>query len=179
MTSVINNGKNDLEKKAKKRKEDKEDYEFFKSLNICVNCRSDDAMIGAARCPECAGRLAEKAKKRWVEIKKCPEKHKAYKERYNVWANKTRAKRREKNICHRCGKKPAEKGFALCHECLIARRRKRRLPLERSSRADCGLCYICGKPVVEGKRSCLEHYTLCIKNFWGGRMEVASDEDSD
>lgn len=83
-----------------------------------------------------------------------------------------------RGICGKCGKRPVEPGRLKCFECLDAdvnahkRMMERKSPEERrrimdqknaerrnrtAYRQEHGLCTQCGKPVVPGKRLCIDH----------------------
>jgi len=145
-----------------------EDYEYYKELGLCVQCKKDNAMVGSTVCPECADKKAEYDRLRWEKLKKSsgfPE----YQRKHLIYENNLRQKRRDAGICHICGKRPVEKGYARCYECLIERRKNRaKLDIPRSARPSYGLCYFCGEPVLADKKVCQKHYEINILNIKPG-----------
>ena len=64
-------------------------------------------------------------------------------------------------LCRDCLKRDAVKG-KFCLECYLKAQRRNKKKREgdviRSERVEYGLCYFCGKPVIEGKKTCPDCY---------------------
>lgn len=63
-------------------------------------------------------------------------------------------------ICVKCGKREAVYGTVLCGRCLAKRRSHEKSTSQREYREDIGLCIICGRPVVSGRKHCEEHLKI-------------------
>lgn len=134
----------------------KDEYAFYKSIGICVRCHKRKAEPNKVMCMECADKDAEYTKRRremdLAHIKaREAEKYQELK---------------ESGICVRCKRRAATPGYVDCPSCRGKVRRKRyleRQDIERSERPSYGLCYICGSPVVEGKKVCESCYEKRLK----------------
>lgn len=130
----------------------KELYNWYKSKGICTKCGTNKVKKGCTMCWDCA----EKSNMRSQNYYHSKMTEDQYKRRLNY----NRRKRElcvAFGICRDCLKRDAIKG-RFCLECYIkAQRRnmkKREGEIQRTERVDYGLCYFCGKPVIEGKKTC-------------------------
>ena len=152
------------EKKARKREYVLGMYYWYKEHGICVRCKQEQAMPGYVRCPDCIYKDGEKAHQN-------PKKHDdRYKEKQNKRLRERYHECKKLGLCTRCAKKQAYKGGRFCYECMLKAKRYARQRKQKKSGIsgemhqywkEQGLCYFCGKPVVEGKKTCEEHYRKC------------------
>jgi hypothetical protein len=90
--------------------------------------------------------------------------------RYEInrkWQKKTYYESIEKGICTRCKKRKADGGFKTCSMCREKKNRryleKNFGKLDRSKRADMGICYFCNNPVEHGYKVCEYHHRKNIE----------------
>ena len=155
----------------KKKRDSQQRYYWLKEHKICVSCAQADAMPGRVRCPDCLYKSNE------ASIKRNRQTYSIQKEKIKTKKKEKYRKRKEAGLCVRCGKLVYKK-YAMCYECLIKDRRKveryRKKKREESGifyddyrqyRLENGLCYFCGKPVVEGKKVCEVHYKQNVEKI--------------
>lgn len=131
----------------------------------CFNCKHPD-------CVWTPPPVDEKAEERKARVK-------VYNHRYKA---KKYAKAKADGICVNCFKKPATHGV-LCYECWI---RGKRRTLERYHKnkqlagreewKEKGLCYLCGAPVMPGKKQCEKHYKLSVESLKKAREKQRTNE---
>lgn len=106
-------------------------YNRLKAAGLCVRCGKVPPKDGRVLCAQCAQKNKERARSNYfLRMRECN------------WQNKRYAERKEKGICVRCGKAPAEDMRALCTECLAYTReyqRKRNAKLRAQH-----ICVRCG-----------------------------------
>lgn len=142
----------------------KERYYYLKNRRICTKCGHDSAMYGSTLCPTCS----EKSE---VAVAKCRSKDVDYKKK-DCEAHKRMYRRREMlGLCTKCGKRKPIKGFKMCNECKI-KRRKAYLKSINSSfdktelKQHLNLCRVCGDiDLVDGKKVCKKCYTRLVKQI--------------
>lgn len=83
-----------------------------------------------------------------------------------AYQKKRRDEAKAKGLCIVCCKKPATNG-SKCYECFLRQKRydKRKNTGERAFWKENGLCYYCGKPTLKGKKVCIDHYKILLKNI--------------
>lgn len=108
-------------------------------------------------CAECREKKAKVEAKRLA--RETPEQAEARKERVRTryYMNKS------SGICVKCGKRNAVCGTVLCNRCLAKRRSCEKSTSQREYREDKGLCIICGRPAVSGRKHCEEHLKMLRK----------------
>lgn len=140
--------------RAKCREEQRLRREQAAELHICPRCRKNKLYAGEKRCPECI----EKARKYSV----------GYRERKNELQRTVYRARPKENDgkCIYCHKRPPEPGHKSCVYCRARRRRYwQKDGIDRSERVSYGLCYICGEPVMDGRKLCQKHYEQARTNL--------------
>ena len=91
-------------------------YNRLKAAGLCARCGKAEPVQGKVLCAECAQKNRERSRSNYfLRRRECD------------WLNKRYAERKEKGICGRCGKAPAEDGRALCPECLAYMREYERV----------------------------------------------------
>lgn len=134
-------------------------YAWYKQMGICSQCGTNKAAPNRVRCEECLAKNAESADKH-RKIKPI-----ASRKTYN---RNLREQRKQNGLCIWCGKPICSTSTVFCIDCKIKNQRrndKRKSGTERSERHEYGLCYICGKRAVEGKRLCKECYKRSCGNL--------------
>ena len=147
-----------------------EEYYFYKKNHVCVRCNREDAAKGKTMCLYCLSKDAEKARRyrathTSTEAKK--RKQELDKKRYY--------QRKAEGMCVQCGERPARNGCARCERCIAyinrhttqSRRKKGIKPFYMRTEYD--VCYMCGKPPIEGKRlcpDCKERAMIGLKIAW-------------
>lgn len=175
---------------------DKERYKKFKEMGICAICKHRPSEDGKVTCRTCREKQKKNSRKRRAYLKKigfCPQcgseklvgeekicpTCSAKKYAWNRASKRTEnakqsakdryLKRKEKGVCVRCGKRPAEDKKTRCRICnyIEAKRGRdyRGLGIERNERPSYGECYFCGRPVLPNKRVCLGCYQKCMANI--------------
>ena len=123
-------------------------------LQICPRCRKNRLYTGERRCPECVEKTRQRSikyRERKNELQRA-----AYKAKSEEWDGK----------CIYCHKRPPEQGYKSCSYCRTRRRRYwKKDGIDRSERSSYGLCYMCTKPVMDGKKLCQKHYEQAIANL--------------
>lgn len=138
----------------------KEDYQYYKSKGICVKCRRERALKGRVQCLDCLERDRERKSNKQPKISKEQREYNKRKKQLCVAFK----------VCRECQSKDATKG-QVCLECWIKRQRRNKnksKSIDRSERKGYGLCYLCGRPSVEGYNLCqlhLEPYQNHMKNI--------------
>lgn len=136
----------------------KEDYKWFKDRKICTQCRKEKVYQNKTMCIECLDKIKEMSEK--YRSQKSKEQRKKYIKRKRELCIAF-------GVCRECLKKPAKVGLK-CTECYakeLQRRERNRKTVKRNIRVELGLCYFCGDPVVEGKRTCKKHLQLQGNKF--------------
>ena len=136
----------------------KEVYHGYIKLGICPSCRQNMLFGDERSCPEC--KAINYAYQMGVDKE---HKNKIHRE----WSKKTHAEMIEKGICNRCRKRKADGGFKTCTMCRDKKNRryleKNFDKLDRSKRADMGICYFCDNPVESGYKVCEYHHRKNIE----------------
>lgn len=150
-------------------------YQWAKEHGLCVRCMKETPAPGKMCCEVCAAKNAERQVKYNHSV---TEEQKA---KYAARRRTERKERKEKGLCVECGKKAY--GNYTCLECMVKRRKRRakRLSHEsvdervsRNERPVYGMCYMCGEPVIPGKRLCREHYEKVCENMKKARESRGS-----
>lgn len=131
-----------------------EQYQWYKEHGICTHCRHEKAEPGKTLCLACM------MDNRQYKSKKDMDKQ-------NAKSMSQYYSRKSSGLCVVCGKRPQEHGLK-CKKCaakIKMRSDRRRQDILRSERPDYGKCYICGKPVMAGKKVCPECYATRIKSI--------------
>lgn len=82
-------------------------YNRLKAAGLCARCGKVEPVQGQVLCAECAQKNRDKARITCLQrLRECN------------WLQQRYLERKEKKICVRCGKAPAEEKRALCPECL-------------------------------------------------------------
>ncbi len=142
------------------RKDQRDEYrkrrEWHISLGICPYCGKERLYGEECMCIECRQKMYEGVCKRLENMSAGERKRE--KKRVREYNRELYQRRKQGNICVKCGKRKAEKGKVMCSICLGKKRnRARRLYQEmhdilpREDRIAYGLCYICGEP-LDGNR---------------------------
>ena len=85
------------------------------------------------------------------------EKQKQYQRDYQ---KKRRDAARAKGVCIICQKSRATHGTK-CYECYLRQKRyDRKKAGIREAWREKGLCYFCGNPTLQGKKTCIRHYKI-------------------
>ena len=97
---------------------------------------------------------------------KTPEVIERRKEYQRMTAKRKRDEARTKGLCMVCQKKKATYGVK-CYECYIRQKRYdlNKYHNDRETWRQNGLCYFCGKQPIEGKKVCIVHYKILLKNI--------------
>lgn len=129
----------------------------YVSLGICSRCHKGILGTQYKMCAECREKKAKVEAKRLA--RETPEQAEARKERVRTryYMNKS------SGICVKCGKRNAVCGTVLCNRCLAKRRSCEKSTSQREYREDKGLCIICGRPAVSGRKHCEEHLKMLRK----------------
>ena len=129
----------------------------YVSLGICSRCHKGILGTQYKMCAECREKKAKVEAKRLA--RETPEQAEARKERVRTryYMNKS------SGICVKCGKRNAVCGTVLCNRCLAKRRSCEKSTSQREYREDKGLCIICGRPAVSGRKHCDEHLKMLRK----------------
>ena len=145
------------------------EYEWLKAHGICTRCRREDAMINSTVCSECAEKMIQAKRRRFLAN---PDqfRRKANEQQRKRYAT-LRAERLSKGLCPVCGRERKDKRFVCCLECRIAqtrRRREKRIQqgtIPRELWTSLGLCYFCGQQVDEIPNShvCAKHREMLDK----------------
>jgi NMD protein affecting ribosome stability and mRNA decay len=106
-------------------------YNRLKAAGLCARCGKVPPEEGRVLCAECTQKNRDKARITCFQrLRECN------------WLRQRYLARREKGICVRCGKAPAEDGRALCQECLAYMREYER---NRNARLrEQHICVRCG-----------------------------------
>lgn len=135
-------------------------YAWYKQMGICPQCGTNKAAPNRVRCEECLAKNAESA-----------DKHRKIRPRdtgHKIYIKNLREQRKENGLCIWCGKPICSTSTVYCTDCKIKNQRrnnKRKNGIERSERHEYGLCYICGKRAIEGKRLCEDCYKKTCDNL--------------
>lgn len=138
-------------------------YEWYKERGICVQCGTNTAAPGRARCEECLVKNAESSKKQRERRDSS-----VRKESHREHIRQLRRERKEKGLCIFCGKPICSKSTVFCIDCYIKNQRnndKRKSGISRSERPDYGLCYRCGSSVNQGERLCDKCKKQSVENL--------------
>lgn len=134
----------------------KELYDWYKSKGICTKCGTNKAKPGATMCFDCSEKDIERSQDYYY--------NKMTEDQYKRRLAYNRRKRElciAFGLCRDCLKRDAVKG-KFCLECYLKaqrrRMKKREGSIARTERIEYGLCYFCGKPVLEGKKTCPDCY---------------------
>ena len=140
-----------------------EEYLWYKDHGICVNCKTNKAVRGQTRCPDCREMQRDAGRKRYQ--KKQPE-IRAY---YKDWNKSKYEQRKADGVCVRCGKKPPQAGKLSCTRCLIKQSQYKQNSFQRKGGTprwlamDLGLCAVCCKRPTFGRyklcKVCYDHIT--------------------
>lgn len=134
-------------------------YAWYKQMGICPQCGTNKAALNRVRCEECLAKNAESEDKH-RKIKPITSR--------KTYNKNLREQRKENGLCIWCGKPICSTSTVYCIDCKIKNQRrndKRKSGIERSERHEYGLCYICGKRAVEGKRLCADCYKRSCDNL--------------
>lgn len=129
-------------------------------MGICPQCGTNKSAPNRVRCEKCLAKNAESADKH-RKISPGNTGHKTY-------IKNLREKRKENGLCIWCGKPICSTSTVYCIDCKIKNQRrndKRKSGIERSERHEYGLCYICGKRAVDGKKLCEDCYKRSCVNL--------------
>ncbi len=173
----------------------KKNYNLLKSMGICTGCGKEKAVEGKVMCKACQEEKTAEQRARREQAKKfgvcprcfknklyvgetcCPECYEkrrknaaAYKEKNLKNQRKYHAKKVEelsdKGLCRYCWTRPATPGMSSCLRCRERRKKyTKKDGIDKFERGLYGLCYICGEPVIEGKKLCKEHYDLAVSHL--------------
>ena len=138
--------------------------EMRKRAHVCRDCGKQDAYTLAGRtfCYDCA----EKNRKSKEKVRLDPERKTRMLEQHRAM----RERRKAKGLCPMCGN-PVADWHVLCPKCRAKNRnylyksRHERGQLTWDERTSGETCFLCGKPVVKGKKLCRDHMTQKIKNL--------------
>lgn len=135
----------------------KEYYQLYKSHNLCVSCKKQDAYTlgGSAKCYECA----LKDRQRQAEARKRSD----FKEKRKIREKKWKERMLAKGLCIRCGKVNTDKRYKICGICRyknkIAWQLKVALTDKNYPRGENGFCWYCNKEkALDGKKLCKKCY---------------------
>lgn len=130
-------------------------YWFYKSKGICVNCCSEKAAKGRAKCLNC---LDDDSVRKMLERSKwTPEKRETVNRSRSVRSKKQWQERKESGLCPRCGKRKPESGYVQCKYCRfkVAKQaeklRRKRGALPKDLMCDGYHCVCCGGEVYKTK----------------------------
>lgn len=134
------------------------EYQFYKNLRICVRCHKELAEPNKVFCLNCADKDNERAKRRRSDDletfrKKDMDKY------YNL---------KRQGICTYCKHEKADHGKTKCKKCLAKVRNKRNAcknDIARSERTAYGMCYICGRKNITGKKVCEQCYKTRLESI--------------
>ena len=148
---------------------DRKQYRESKSSGMCPVCGKRKLWGDENACLECKTKRTE-------NVMKNREKNgtEYYNRIHREWSRKNYALRKQQGICPRCGKRPAQSGYATCQACRYKEKVKQRerraingqmTPEERREyRAEVGLCYFCDNPVKPGYKVCENHYNMNVES---------------
>lgn len=135
----------------------KELYTWYKTNGICTKCGSQEAKPGCTMCYECLDKSNQHSQN-YYHNKMTEDQYK----RRIAYNKRKRELCVTFGLCRDCLKRDAVKG-KFCLECYIKYTRrnskKNEGKVSRNLRADYGLCYFCGEPTLEGKKTCHSCYT--------------------
>lgn len=134
----------------------KELYDWYKSKGMCTKCGINKARQGYTMCWDCAADSNERSQD-YYHNKMTEDQYK----RRLAYNKRKRELCVAFGVCRNCLKKDATNG-KFCLECYIKSQRsnakRRECEIKRADRVEYGLCYFCGEPVVEGKKTCPKCY---------------------
>lgn len=139
-------------------------------LGICPRCHKGILGTQYRTCADCREKKANVEAKRFAN--ETPEQAEKRKEkvRTRYYMNKSNG------ICVKCGKREAVYGTVLCGRCLAKRRSHEKPTSQRDFREDKGLCIICGRPVVSGRKHCEEHLKILRETAANAASHVDYDK---
>lgn len=144
---------------AHQRIYDREKREYLKEIGVC-KCGKEVA-IGFTSCPDCLEKDRQKKEQKRVSNRQ------EYNEYMKEYRKNQTQKRRAEGLCTRCGKKLTDTSKATCAECRVKMRKQKNKrnagKIPRSEWIENGMCYHCGKPVMDGKKVCPECYERNMK----------------
>ena len=141
-------------------------YEWYKAKGICTKCGCNKATPGKTMCWDCADKSNQNSQS-YYHTKMTEDQYK----RRIAYNKRKRELCITFGLCRECLKKDAVKG-KYCLECYIKYTRrnskKREGEVSRTLSVEYVLCYFCGEPVLEGKKTCHSCYTnrkaIMLKN---------------
>lgn len=131
-------------------------YHWYKEHGICVICQQEDAQPGYTMCLSCRMEHRFKGDTHSDEAKA----------RHRKYLKRRRDLLYAFGVCVVCGVKDAKKGSHVCPYCLAKSRqrsenyRRQKGIIPRNSYTKSGICYLCDKPAIDGKKTCEEHYAI-------------------
>ena len=138
-------------------------YEYRKLIHVCVRCGHNKAEPNRVLCMECLERERIRDAKRYSR------------EKAALAKRKQAFKRISNGMCPECGTHRMVNG-GTCNYCRAKHKRYRdskRNDITRSERPYYGLCYICGKPIVDNTKSvcpeCYETRLSTLPNMFSAR----------
>ncbi len=146
---------------------------WYQDNGICPRCGKVSLMGDEKVCPECRAESAnEKSRIR-------EENREKYNEKQRIIHGNIYNKRKEQEICTRCGKRKADKGYKTCGVCRAKTREYRRIKYgkpNRSERFEQGLCYFCNNTLKDGYKVCEKHYQMNLQKFSNEKCREATEE---
>lgn len=141
---------------------------YYRANQRCVRCGAQDAftLIGKRLCAECTAKAAQSCKRYEQE----------HRQERTAYKREWRQKCRDAGLCPRCAK-PVDGGYVICKRCRVkdnVRREKKRRENGVSPyyMRDESVCWTCKKrPVMEGKKLCLECYEKSVRNVAKARAK--------
>lgn len=140
-------------------------YYWYKEHGICVKCKKEKAIKGETCCLVC------KMDRREINRKYSLSMSDEQKQKRNQRSAERKQWCRDNHICVECYKRPTGDSKKTCEFCAAKRRERRRRErinagiLPREIKVDCDLCYFCGKPIVNGFKTCTSCRERNIENL--------------
>lgn len=131
---------------------------FYIEHGLCSRCGKERVFGEETICPECNSK---------AYISKMRQDKNLVNEKHREWSKRTHHEMIEKGICTRCRKRKADGGLKTCAMCREKKNRryleKNFGKLDRSKRADMGICYFCDNTVEIGYKVCEYHHRKNIE----------------
>lgn len=131
-------------------------YAYRKRIHVCVRCGKQEAEPHKSMCINC------------IEAEKIRNAKSYDRDKAREAKRKQSAKRIANGKCPECGKHPMYMGGE-CKWCRAKQKQYRdnkRQDIDRSERPRYGLCYICGKPIIDNTKSvCPDCYEVRLSTI--------------